>query len=148
RAGVSFTGLGAQKFNERRMIWALCDDGDDPARDAIELRRIDGHSGTEQHTARTFSGGNWSTLTLTSLAIEAGAPDLMPHRLEAMVTAGSGDFFHLRGTPIAFVPLSRPGLNGSRIFTSLGFGTFKWSGRSASGMFEYSRQVEAAFSDD
>jgi len=145
RAGVSFTGLGPQKFNQRRMIWALVH-GDEQAQDAIELRRIDGE--TEQQIARLFSDGNWSTLTLTSLAIEAGAPESMPHRLEATVSASAGDSFNLFGTPIAFVPLSRPGLNGSRIYTSLGFGTFKWGTRSASGMFEYSRRVDPASAND
>lgn len=147
RAGVSFTGLGPQKFNERRMIWALVH-GDEPAQDAIELRRIDGDSETEQQIARLFSAGNWSTLTLTSLAIEAGAPESMPHRLEATVAASHGDSFSLLGRPIAFVPLSRPGLNGSRIYTSLGFGTFKWGTRSASGMFEYSRRVDPGSGND
>ncbi|MBV8138841.1 MAG: hypothetical protein JO121_24930 [Deltaproteobacteria bacterium] len=147
RAGVSFTGLGPQKFNERRMIWALVH-GEDQAQDAIELRRIDGDGETEQQTARLFSDGNWSTLTLTSLAIEAGAPESMPHRLEASVAASAGDSFNLLGTPIAFVPLSRPGLNGSRIYTSLGFGTFQWGTRSASGMFEYSRRVDPASAND
>ena len=141
RAGVSFTGLGPQKFNERRMIWALFH-GDDQAHDAIELRRVDGES--DQQMARLLSDGSWSTLTLNSLAIEAGAPELLPHRLEATVTPSAGDSFSLLGTPIAFVPLSRPGLNGSRIYTSLGFGTFKWGNRSASGMFEYSRRVDPA----
>jgi hypothetical protein len=147
RAGVSFTGLGPQKFNERRMIWALVH-GNEQAQDAIELRRIDGDSETEQQIARLFSDGNWSTLTLTSLAIEAGAPESMPHRLEATVAASAGDSFNLLGTPIAFVPLSRPGLDGSRIYTSLGFGTFKWGTRSASGMFEYSRRVDPANDGD
>jgi hypothetical protein len=147
RAGVSFTGLGPQKFNERRMIWALFD-GEDPAQDAIELRRVDGDSETEQQIARLFSDGSWSTLTLTSLAIEASAPELMPHRLEATVAASAGNSFKLRGTPIAFVPLSRPGLNGSRIYTSLGFGTFKWGTRSAAGMFEYSRRVNPGTAND
>jgi hypothetical protein len=147
RAGVSFTGLGSQKFNERRMIWALFH-GDDQAPDAIELRRVDGDSESEQQIARLFSDGKWSTLTLSSLAIEAGAPELMPHRLEATVAASAGDSFNLLGTPVAFVPLSRPGLNGSRIYTSLGFGTFKWGTRSASGMFEYSRRVEPASAND
>jgi hypothetical protein len=147
RAGVSFTGLGPQKFNERRMIWALFH-GDDGAHDAIELRRVDGDGESEQQMARLFSEGNWSTLTLTSLAIEAGAPELMPHRLEATVAAGTGDSFSLLGKPIAFVPLSRPGLNGSRIYTSLGFGTFKWGARSAAGMFEYSRRVDPASAND
>jgi hypothetical protein len=145
RAGVSFTGLGSQNFNERRMIWALFH-GDDQAPDAIELRRVDGDS--EQQIARLFSDGKWSTLTLSSLAIEAGAPELMPHRLEATVAASAKDSFDLLGTPVAFVPLSRPGLNGSRIYTSLGFGTFKWGTRSASGMFEYSRRVEPASAND
>lgn len=148
RAGVSFTGLGPQKFNERRMIWALFD-GDAQVQDAIELRRIDADTGTQQRAARLLSDGNWSTLTLKNLAIEARAPELMPHRLEATVAAGvSRDSFKLVGTPIAFVPLSRPGLNGSRIYTALGFGTFKWGTRPASGMFEYSRRVEPASTRD
>jgi hypothetical protein len=147
RAGVSFTGLGPQKFSERRMIWALFQ-GDDEAHDAIELRRVDGGGESEQQMARLLSDGNWSALTLTNLAIEAGAPELMPHRLEATVAASAGDSFSLLGKPIAYVPLSRPGLNGSRIYTSLGFGTFKWGHRSASGMFEYSRRVDPASVND
>jgi len=46
------------------------------------------------------------------------------------------------GTPVAYVPLSRPGPNGSRIHTTLGFGVFTSGSRTGSGMFEYSRRVE------
>jgi len=141
RAGVSFTGLGPQRFSERRMIWAQFD-SDRSAPHAIELRRIDGDAGPEHQTARIFAEGRWSSLTLDSIAIEIAAPELLPHRLEAAITGESGNPIRMFGTAVAYVPLSRPGPNGSRIHTSLGFGIFASGGRTASGMFEYSRRLE------
>ncbi len=147
RAGVSFTGLGPQTFVERRMIWAMFDsENDEP--EAIELRRVDHDDGPAHHNARIFSDARWSPLTLRSLAIETQSPDAPPHRLEASATGSDGDSVHLSGSSLAFVPLSRPGPNGSRIYTTLGFGTFSARDRSASGMFEYSRRIEPAASDD
>lgn len=147
RAGVSFTGLGPQSFRQRRMIWALFDDDlADPR--AIEVRRVEDDGGPSHQSARAFSGETWSALKLDRLEIEYSAVDVSPHRLEATANAPGGAALGLIGNANAFVPLSRPGPDGSRIYTSMGFGTFRSGERSASGMFEYSRRVDAATADD
>ncbi|MGC1678432.1 MAG: hypothetical protein WA740_12970, partial [Candidatus Binataceae bacterium] len=50
----------------------------------------------------------------------------------------------LEGAVSAFVPLSRPGPDHSRIFTTLGFAKFRAGGREGAGMFEHSRVVTDA----
>ena len=147
RAGVSFTGLGSQTFSERRMLWAMFDDTDGDL-DAVELRRIDGGEGSRHESVRIFSGGDSYTPALETLEIETLGAEMPPHRLEAATSLDDGDRLHLVGSSAAFVPLSRPGPNGSRIYTSLGFGTFTSRNGPASGMFEYSRRVEPAAPDD
>ncbi|MGO9605907.1 MAG: hypothetical protein ACLQAT_21380 [Candidatus Binataceae bacterium] len=147
RAGISFTGLGPQRFRQRRMIWALFDDDRADPR-AIEVRRVDDDGGPSHQSARAFSGETWSVLNLDRLEIEYSSVDVSPHRLEASANAPGGAALGLIGNANAFVPLSRPGPDGSRIYTSMGFGTFRSGERSASGMFEYSRRVDAASDDD
>ncbi len=140
RAGASFTGLGPQRFAERRMIWALFES--DARTEAIELRRVNHDAAPPHHNARILSAAGWSPLTLRSLEIETQAADAVPHRLEASAAGPDGDSLHLAGAPLAFVPLSRPGPDGCRIHTTLGFGTFRSGDRVAAGMFEYSRRIQ------
>ena len=140
RTGVSFSGLGTQRFSERRMLWALFDS--DPPQ-ALELRDIDSDDGLDLRTARLLKRGEWISLTLDDLMIETSAPESLPGRVDAVASAASGGSVRLSGHPIAFVPLSRPGPNGSRIYTSLGFGLFQAGTHSACGMFEFSRRVAA-----
>ncbi len=147
RAGVSFTGLGPQRFNERRMVWAMFD-GEAGSPHAIELRYVDGYDGSSHHHGRALSDVGWSGLRVERLAIETSAPDTPPHRLEAAALDAEGDRLDLRGIPLAFVPLSRPGPNGSRIYTSLGFGTYRWGERLGCGMFEYSRRAQGRESSE
>ncbi|HEY6395709.1 MAG TPA: hypothetical protein VIX12_09850, partial [Candidatus Binataceae bacterium] len=52
----------------------------------------------------------------------------------------------ITGRPETFIPLSRPGPEGLRIYTSLGFGIFEMDGRRGAGMFEYSRRSETNLS--
>jgi hypothetical protein len=140
RAGVSFTGLGPQRFTARRMVWALFDD-DEHGCAAVELRHVQDAHGPGHRSAWILTDGDWAAVPLEKLAIETPAADAPPHRLEAAAGGADSDPLQLRGTPLAFVPLSRPGPDGSRIYTSLGFGTFRAGDRTATGMFEYSRIV-------
>src|SRR5579885_3537632 len=68
RAGASFSGLGPQRFAERRMIWALFES--DARTEAIELRRVNHDAAPPHHNARILSAAGWSPLTLRSLEIE------------------------------------------------------------------------------
>ena len=147
RTGVSFTGLGSQRFSERRMLWALFD-GDTATPQALELRDIDSDDGVDLRTARLLKRGQWLSLSLDDLVIETSAPESLPGRVDAVASSASGGSVRLSGQPVAFVPLSRPGPNGSRIYTSLGFGIFQAGTHSACGMFEYSRRVVASSGSD
>ena len=49
RSGLSFTGLGPQRFNSRRMIWACFDDAAAPI--AMEMRAVSGDD-EEQRSGR------------------------------------------------------------------------------------------------
>jgi hypothetical protein len=122
------------------MIWALCD-GESP--EAIELRRIDDDDGVAHQNARTLADGAWSPLVLHALEVDTESPECAPHRLEANASTHAGVSIEIVGSSAVFVPLSRPGPDGSRIYTSLGFGVFRWGDRSATGMFEYSSRVDA-----
>ena len=55
---------------------------------------------------------------------------------------------HLEGVPDTFMTLSRPGPDGSRIHTSLGFARYRIDGREGAGMYEYSRRAGTATPDD
>jgi hypothetical protein len=48
----------------------------------------------------------------------------------------------LTGHVANFIPLSRPGPDGSRIFTALGFAHFKLGETEGAGMFECSQRAE------
>ncbi|HLX38868.1 MAG TPA: hypothetical protein VKR29_13750, partial [Candidatus Binataceae bacterium] len=68
RSGLSFTGLGPQRFTSRRMIWACFDDAPAPA--AIELRAVSG-DGDEQRSGRTFSGSRWLACEVGHVEVDA-----------------------------------------------------------------------------
>ncbi|MGB6089263.1 MAG: hypothetical protein WBG26_07195, partial [Candidatus Binataceae bacterium] len=139
RAGLSFTGLGPQKFRERRMLWACFEDGREPS--ALELRTV-GDESAEPHRKAIFLGGDgWIDGALSALEIETPSPEEAPSKISACA-----EFRHeaiaLEGAVCAFVPLSRPGPDHSRIFTTLGFAKFRAGEREGAGMFEHSRVVD------
>jgi hypothetical protein len=137
RAGMSFTGLGPQRFRARRMLWASFADG---APAAFELRAIASDSEPEQRTARLLDGGDWRGARLAALAIDTPSPEEPPPGIEASYADGASALARISGRVAAFVPLSRPGPEQSRIFTSMGFAVFDCDGRVGTGMFEYSRR--------
>jgi hypothetical protein len=49
----------------------------------------------------------------------------------------------LDGSVECFIPLSRPGPEQSRIYTTLGFATFRLGAHRGAGMFEYSRVADS-----
>jgi hypothetical protein len=149
RAGMSFTGLGPQRFRARRMIWASFGD---PAAGAIELRAVASDSEPDQRSARLFDNNGWRAVHLSALTIDAPSPEEPPPGIAASFAEGDRTLTHVSGRVAAFVPLSRPGPDQSRIYTSMGFAVFDCDGRVGTGMFEYSRRhdasVTASASDD
>jgi hypothetical protein len=141
RAGLSFTGLGPQKFRERRMLWACFEDGREPS--AIELRTVSDDS-AELHRKAIFLGADgWTDGEVAALEIETPSPEEAPTRILARAE-WRREALALEGAVSAFVPLSRPGPDHSRIFTTLGFAKFRAGGREGAGMFEHSRVVTDA----
>ncbi|MHB8383612.1 MAG: DUF7064 domain-containing protein [Candidatus Binataceae bacterium] len=145
RAGLSFTGLGPQKFRERRMLWACFDDEREPS--ALELRTVSDDAAEPHRKAIFLSADGWTGGELASLEIETPSPEEPPTRISAQASCRQ-EAIMLDGSVCAFVPLSRPGPEHSRIFTTLGFAKFRAGGREGAGMFEHSRVTDAPVSDD
>jgi hypothetical protein len=139
RSGLSFTGLGPQRFNSRRMIWACFDDAAAPT--ALEMRAVS-NDAQEQNSGRILHGSEWTACPVNHVAVDAPSASSPPTH----VSAGFGEDDN-RLTLIEsvenFIPLSRPGPDGTRIFTALGFARFKLGESEGAGMFECSRRAEA-----
>ncbi len=148
RAGMSFTGLGPQKFTARRMIWACFDDEDAPH--ALEARSVATADAPPNLSARIFGAGGWTPCELRDLTIETPSVEEPPHRILASLARAGGSSCELEGAVECFIPLSRPGPEQSRIYTSLGFATFRTGAHRGAGMFEYSRVADSVLtaSDD
>jgi len=141
RVGMSFTGLGPQGFRARRMIWASFSDGAPPS--ALELRTVIDDGAADYRDARLLDRHGWMTGELDALEIETPAVDEPPDRIAAGISAADGKVTPITGQVAAYVPLSRPGPNLSRIYTCLGFARFSLGEREGAGMFEYSRRIDA-----
>ncbi|HLI80356.1 MAG TPA: hypothetical protein VKV03_10260 [Candidatus Binataceae bacterium] len=138
RSGLSFTGLGPQRFNSRRMIWACFDDAVAPT--AIEMRAVSSDA-QEQSSGRILNGSEWTACTVNHVAVDTPSVSSPPTR----VSAGFGDDdsrLSLIESVENFIPLSRPGPDGTRIFTALGFARFRLGESEGAGMFECSRRAE------
>jgi hypothetical protein len=59
------------------------------------------------------------------------------------LTRSDGSSRELEGSVECFIPLSRPGPEQSRIYTSLGFASFRSGAHRGAGMFEYSRVADS-----
>ncbi len=140
RCGLSFTGLGPQRFNSRRMIWACFDQATAPI--AIEMRAVSG-DGEEHQTGRILRHDGWTACAIEQLEVEAPSVTAPPTRLLAKLAGADAQSQVLTGSVENFIPLSRPGPDGTRIFTALGFARFKLDDAEGAGMFEYSRRAEA-----
>jgi hypothetical protein len=141
RAGMSFTGLGPQKFTSRRMIWACFENEDAPH--ALEARAVATPDAPPNQSARILGAGGWSQCDLRDLTIETPSVEEPPHRIVASLTRPDGSSCELEGSVECFIPLSRPGPEQSRIYTSLGFASFRSGAHRGAGMFEYSRVADS-----
>jgi hypothetical protein len=137
RAGLSFTGIGSANFVSRRMVWACLPAGSPYS--ALEARLITNEDGTGYRAARVFGRQGWRPCDLTEFDLETASAESPPEKI-ALTLALDGAPLSLAGEVRSFVPLSRPGPNQSRIYTSIGFASFRGSHEGA-GMFEYSRRV-------
>ncbi len=139
RSGLSFTGLGPQRFNSRRMIWACFDDEAAPI--AIEMRSVSGDD-DEQRSGRILHAEGWTACEVDHLEVDAPSVSAPPTRLSAKLANAHRPPHSLVGRVANFIPLSRPGPDGTRIFTALGFAYFKLGDAEGAGMFECSRRAE------
>jgi hypothetical protein len=141
RAGMSFTGLGPQKFSARRMVWASFEDDDAPR--ALEARSVATDDAPPNQSARILSADGWSPCELRDLTIETPSVEEAPHRIRASLSRADGSLCEIEGSVECFIPLSRPGPEQSRIYTSLGFARFHSGAHRGAGMFEYSRVADS-----
>jgi len=141
RAGMSFTGLGPGKFTARRMIWGCFKDNKAPR--ALEARSVATADAPPRGSARILGAGGWSACDLRDLTIDTPSVEEPPHRIFASLTRADGSSCEVEGSVECFIPLSRPGPQDSRIYTSLGFASFRTGAHRGVGMFEYSRAADS-----
>jgi hypothetical protein len=142
RLGASFTGLGPQKFITRRMVWS---NFPKPAgHDAFEARALELDDHAQHRIARILRGGQWTVCDLRELRIEPASSLNAPERIAAAATALNGARLAIEGEPGTFVMLSRPGPDGTRLHTLMGFAEFKLGDLKGAGMYEFSRRVGLA----
>lgn len=136
RGGLSFSGLGPQRFISRRMIWACFDGVAGPA--ALELRAISGEA-EEHRSGRILHESGWENCEVARIEVDSSSVSAPPERVCAEIgpTAAA-----LIGEVASFIPLSRPGPDDTRIFTALGFARFRLGTHEGAGMFEYSRRAD------
>ncbi len=144
RVGVSFTGLGTRNFAQRRMVWA-CLNGVQP-HEALELSALEFDDSPTHRSAALLACGAWQQAELCGLELEAASPYVPPDRIAASII-DAPRVIALEGVPDTFMTLSRPGPDGSRIHTSLGFARYRIDGRESAGMYEYSRRAGTATLD-
>ncbi len=138
RGGISFSGLGPQRFISRRMIWACFGQRSAPA--ALELRAINA-GGEEHRSGRILRESGWENCEVARIEVDSASVAAPPDRVCAEIgpaPAGAA----LVGEVKSFIPLSRPGPDETRIFTALGFARFRLGDHEGAGMFEYSRRAD------
>jgi hypothetical protein len=148
RIGASFTGLEPLRFETRRMLWACFPEAAEFS--ALEVRAWTFADTDFQRTARLLCGSEWRECELGAIELETPAPGARPDRISATMTTPRGDDTPLRGIAEAFMTLSRPGPDHTRIHTSIGFASYRVGSTSGAGMFEYSRiaSIADASTDD
>lgn len=139
RIGVSVTGLGAGRFETRRMLWARFASGRRIA--ALEARETANGDQSLHRDARILTETGWRTAEVGAIELTTRDPAAPPDRIAASIVAPCGAESELSGAVRSFMSLSRPGADGVRIHTTLGFAEFRLDGESGAGMFEYSRVV-------
>jgi hypothetical protein len=138
RVGISFVGLGPEKFVSRRMLWAFVSGAD--GHQALELRALEFDAAPGSRIVHVLHDGGWSEAEVASLELETASPYSPPVNIAASLRCVHGGL-SLEGVPDTFMTLSRPGPDGTRIHTSLGFANYCVNGASGVGMYEYSRRV-------
>jgi hypothetical protein len=148
RIGGSFTGLEPIRFETRRMLWACFPDAPDFT--ALEARAWTFADGGSRRTARMLCNGEWRECDIAAIELETPAPGACPDRIAASMTTPQGGGAPLNGVAEAFMTLSRPGPDHSRIHTSIGFASYRVGDAIGAGMFEYSRiaNIAVASGDD
>jgi hypothetical protein len=142
RVGFSMVGLGPSSFKSRRAIWAHFPEG--RRLEAAEARMVCGADGERDMLGRLYNSDGAQECEVTRVAIEAVAPQHSPAIVAADLSSGD----RLIGTVESFIPLSRPGPNGTRIYTSLGFARFQMRELAGVGMYEYSRCTDPIGAED
>lgn len=148
RIGASFTGLEPLRFETRRMLWACFPGASDFT--AVEARAWTFADADARRSARLFRDREWRDCELAALELETPATGARPDRISATMTAPGGHTTPLRGDAEAFMTLSRPGPDQTRIHTSIGFASYRVGSVMGAGMFEYSRiaSIADASTDD
>ncbi len=142
RIGASFTGLEPLRFETRRMVWACFPDAADFT--AIEARAWTFAEADARRTARLLCDREWRECELAAIELETPATGARPDRISAIMTTHGGHATPLHGIAEAFMTLSRPGPDHTRIHTSIGFASYRVGNTMGAGMFEYSRVASIA----
>jgi hypothetical protein len=139
RLGASFTGLGPQKFITRKMVWSSF--RHQTERNAFEARLLELDDHTQHRIARVLDFGRWNSCRLADIQIESTSSLTVPGRLLATASHADGSQLSMEGEPGTFVMLSRPGPEGTRLHTAMGFAEFTLGDSKGAGMYEFSRRV-------
>jgi hypothetical protein len=142
RIGFSMTGPGPFSIKSRRTIWAHFPRS--PRLQAAEARSVSGSDGERDLGGRLYVSDGPRECEVERVDIEAVAPEDSP----AVVSADLPSAQRLLGAVESFIPLSRPGPGGTRIYTSLGFARFRMGELDGVGMYEYSRRSDPPDSED
>ncbi|MBV8095274.1 MAG: hypothetical protein JO110_18990 [Acetobacteraceae bacterium] len=145
RLGASFTGLGPQKFVTRRMVWSNF--SRPRGHDAFEARALELDGDAQHRIARVFRGGQWTSCSLREIDIKLAPSLTAPERIRAAATQLNGAQLSIEGEPGTFIMLSRPGPDGTRLHTLMGFAEFKLGDLKGAGMYEFSQRVGLASAD-
>jgi hypothetical protein len=117
---------------------------------ALEARAWTFADADSHCTARSLCGSEWRECELGAIELETPAPGARPDRISATMTTPLGADAPLQGIAEAFMTLSRPGPDQTRIHTSIGFASYRVGNARGAGMFEYSRiaSIADASTDD
>jgi hypothetical protein len=142
RIGFSMTNPGPFSIKSRRTIWVHFPDS--LRLQAAEAQLVCGLAGERDLGGRLYVSEGPLDCEVEAVDIEAVAPEDSP----AVVSVNLTSEERLHGAVESFIPLSRPGPEGTRIYTSLGFARFRMGELEGLGMYEYSRRTESPESED
>jgi hypothetical protein len=123
------------------MLWACLEGSGAPH--ALEARSVISDDASPAESARILRADGWSACDLRELSIHTASVEEPPKTIYASMAHPEGSIFELEGRAECFIPLSRPGPEQSRIYTTLGFASFNSGTHRGAGMFEYSRRADS-----